>query len=153
MLADFERASPEYYLNHYLHEDMAFVVFRNRANDSAEPSAALEEALGSSTIPRSLKLGSVKIPPRVATAYSLIKKVTGTLGGGAQFGPIFGELTEHAMQRVVEAFKQKCGLDRTSRLLDIGGGIGKPVIHVAQDPGVRVAIGVEVEETRCKVLK
>lgn len=133
---------------------MAFVVFRNRANDAdipSAPSAVVEEA--SSTIPHNLKVGSVKVPPRVATAYSLIKKVTGTLGGGANNGPIYGELTEHALQRVVEVLKQMCGLDRTSRFLDVGGGIGKPVIHLAQDPGVRVAIGVEVEETRCKVIK
>lgn len=34
--------------------------------------------------------------------YSIVKKRTGALGGGASGGPIYGELTQNSMQKVIE---------------------------------------------------
>lgn len=40
------------------------------------------------------------------------------------------------------------GFDSSSRFIDVGSGIGKPNLHVAQYPGVQFSCGVEMEHTR-----
>jgi hypothetical protein len=40
------------------------------------------------------------------------------------------------------------GLSKESRFIDVGSGIGKPNLHVAQYPGVAFSCGVEMEHTR-----
>lgn len=42
----------------------------------------------------------------------------------------------------------RCGLDTSSKFIDVGSGLGKPNLHVAQDPGVALSYGVEMEEVR-----
>ena len=43
---------------------------------------------------------------------------------------------------------EHCGLDKNSRFIDVGSGIGKPNLHVAQHPGVEFSCGVEMEHSR-----
>jgi hypothetical protein len=43
---------------------------------------------------------------------------------------------------------EKCEMNTESRFIDVGSGLGKPNFHVAQDPGVRISIGIELEEIR-----
>jgi hypothetical protein len=95
----------------------------------------------------------MKIPPRVTEVYRLIKKSTGALGGNGYDGAIYGELTMHSMQRVVNFMKASCDMDHRSRFIDVGAGLGKPNFHASQDPAVRVSIGIELEEIRWKVRK
>ena len=85
---------------------------------------------------------------RVQTIYKSIRQVTGTLGGDGNGGPIYGELTEGNMQKIVDFLVAFCALNLNSRFLDIGAGQGKPNFHVAQNPGVRLSLGIEVEPVR-----
>ena len=39
-------------------------------------------------------------------------------------------------------------LSSSSRFIDVGSGIGKPNLHVAQYPGVEFSCGVEMEQVR-----
>jgi hypothetical protein len=57
----------------------------------------------------------------------------------------------HSMQKVLEFMKDNCELGTNSRFIDIGCGLGKPNFHAAQYPGVRLSLGVELEELRWKV--
>jgi len=43
---------------------------------------------------------------------------------------------------------ETAGLGESSRFIDVGSGIGKPNLHVAQYPGVAFSCGVEMEHTR-----
>ena len=54
-----------------------------------------EREIGSGFPPRNLS-----IIPRVSKVYKIVRKTTGTLGGNGYDGAIYGELTEHSMQRV-----------------------------------------------------
>jgi hypothetical protein len=83
----------------------------------------------------------------VSIAYSIFKKATGALGGGGDGGPIYGELTQKSMGKVVRSMADQCGLGAESRLLDIGAGIGKPNVHAALLP-VELYYGVEVSRVR-----
>jgi Histone methylation protein DOT1 len=44
--------------------------------------------------------------------------------------------------------KEHTEFNETSRFIDVGSGVGKPNLHVAQDPGVALSYGVEVEPER-----
>lgn len=43
---------------------------------------------------------------------------------------------------------ENCEMDSDSLFIDVGSGLGKPNFHAAQDPGVRVSLGIELEEIR-----
>ena len=88
---------------------------------------------------------------RVHSIYLYIQQATGALGGNGAGGPIYGELSIGSMQQVVDFLVLYCALNTLSLFLDIGSGRGKPNFHVAQDPGVRLSIGVEVEDVRFSV--
>ena len=91
------------------------------------------------------------IHPRVDKIYKIVRKMTGALGGNGYNGAIYGELTMHSMQKIVDVLIQKCSLTHNSRFIDVGSGLGKPNFHVAQYPAVQLSIGVELEEIRWQV--
>lgn len=96
-------------------------------------------------------VGKILIPPTVTVAYKCIHQATGKLGGNGATGPIYGEITVGSMQHIFNFMKQECGFTADSRFIDVGSGLGKPNFHAAQDPGVRLSIGVELERIRHQV--
>lgn len=88
------------------------------------------------------------INPAVRKAYKLVQKATGALGGNGTTGAIYGELTMHSMQKVINYMIENCELTSSSRFIDVGSGLGKPNVHAAQDPCCRISIGIELEEIR-----
>jgi len=90
----------------------------------------------------------VVTPTHVHQVYRIIKNLTGSIGGNGHVGPIYGELTMGSMQKMVNLMIEHSNLNHESRFLDVGSGIGKPNMHVAQYPGVSFSCGVEVERSR-----
>ena len=84
----------------------------------------------------------------VEHAYKIVRRLTGSIGGNSYLGPIYGELTMTSMQKMVNLMIEHTGLGKDSGFIDVGSGIGKPNIHVAQYPGVAFSCGVEVEFPR-----
>lgn len=84
----------------------------------------------------------------VSHLYRVIQKSTGSVGGYGHNGPIYGEITMGTFQKVVDALAEHTGFDASSSFVDIGSGLGKPNLHVALNPGVRLSYGVELEELR-----
>eukprot|EP00924_Labyrinthula_sp_SR-Ha-C_P008108 maker-scaffold_11-snap-gene-3.3-mRNA-1 protein AED:0.18 eAED:0.18 QI:116/1/1/1/1/1/2/238/338 len=80
--------------------------------------------------------------------YRVIHAQSGSLGGGGSGGEIYGELTKHSFQRIIDFMKEHCELGEESVFLDIGSGLGKPNFHAAADPGVKLSIGVEIQGSR-----
>ena len=88
------------------------------------------------------------IPKGVETVYRIVHKTTGTLGGNGSGGAIYGELTKSSMHKLVKLMVASTNLGPKSRFLDVGSGLGKPNLHVAQYPGVKVSIGIELKRER-----
>mmetsp|Transcript_7722 Transcript_7722/g.11463 ORF Transcript_7722/g.11463 Transcript_7722/m.11463 type:complete len:419 (-) Transcript_7722:36-1292(-) len=88
------------------------------------------------------------IDARVVKVYKIIQKATGALGGNGSGGGIYGELTMHSMQKVINYMIDNCEMVPSSRFIDVGSGLGKPNFHVTQDIAVRVSIGIELEKIR-----
>ena len=84
----------------------------------------------------------------VHETYKIISKLTGSVGGNGSFGAIYGELTMGSMQKMVDLMKTHTAFDSSSRFIDVGSGIGKPNLHVCQDPGVDFSYGIEMERSR-----
>jgi hypothetical protein len=53
-----------------------------------------------------------------------------------------------SMAKIIRYMIQFTKLNSSSRFIDVGSGIGKPNLHVAQHPGVEFSCGVEMEEVR-----
>lgn len=88
------------------------------------------------------------VPAKVRELYKAIKRATGELGGDGPGGAIYGEMTCTSFQRVVDALEAHAGLCADSKFLDIGAGLGKPNLHVAVSPGVRMSVGIELMPVR-----
>lgn len=84
----------------------------------------------------------------VQDIYKIISKLTGSVGGNGSFGAIYGELTMGSMQKMVDLMKKYSAFDSSSRFIDVGSGLGKPSLHVCQDPGVQFSYGIEMEMSR-----
>ena len=52
------------------------------------------------------------------------------------------------MQKMVDLMKEHTNLGPDSRFIDVGSGLGKPNLHVAQDPKVEFSYGIEMEHVR-----
>jgi Histone methylation protein DOT1 len=90
----------------------------------------------------------ITINKNVRSVYKIVRQRTGSIGGNGCFGPIYGELTTGSMQKIINMMKEHTNFDSSSLFIDIGSGIGKPNLHVSQDPGVQVSLGIESEDSR-----
>lgn len=132
------------------------VLFPSSTDVAARPTAVITPARPSRSdsqpVKRQLRFGrlvqEITVQENVRQVYGLVRKLTGSLGGNASGGPIYGELTMGSMQKMVDLMKEHTGLDAHSRFIDVGSGIGKPSLHVAQDPKVAFSYGVEVDADR-----
>ena len=52
------------------------------------------------------------------------------------------------MQKVVNLMEENCEFFTESHFIDVGCGLGKPNVHVAQDPGIEFSYGIELIKTR-----
>jgi hypothetical protein len=84
--------------------------------------------------------------PNVKQMYRIVRKLTGSIGGNGYSGPIYGELTMGSMAKMIQYMMDYTKLNSSSRFIDVGSGIGKPNLHVAQHPGVQFSCGVEIDE-------
>ena len=90
----------------------------------------------------------IKCQQNVKDMYSIVRRLTGAIGGNGYSGPIYGELTMGSMQKVIDLMVKETNFSSSSRFIDVGSGIGKPNLHVAQYPGVEFSCGVEMEQVR-----
>jgi len=84
------------------------------------------------------------MPKGVDRVYRIVNTLTGSLGGAGCGGAIYGELTKSSMHKLIKLMVDSIKLGPDSRFLDVGSGVGKPNLHVAQYPGVKVSIGIEL---------
>jgi len=91
---------------------------------------------------------TIKVPTNVKRVYEIVNKHTGSIGGNGHGGAIYGELTVGSMQKMTNLMIEYTDLSKESRFIDVGCGLGKPNLHVAQYPGVEFSYGIEMEHVR-----
>lgn len=82
------------------------------------------------------------LPVDITDAYRQINAASGQVGGNGSFGPIYGEMTQRSMHRIVDVLRARCGMGPESTFIDIGAGLGKPSIHAAIAGDVKASLGV-----------
>ena len=80
--------------------------------------------------------------------YTLVHKCTGMIGGNGHGEAMYGEMIKSSIQRVVKKLMSDTGLSSCSRFLDVGCGLGKPQLHVAQMANVEFSYGIDIDELR-----
>lgn len=83
--------------------------------------------------------------------YRIMQSEEKKLGGGEGVEGLYGSITGRGMALIIECMKSKGGLCDKSTLVDIGAGIGRPLLHALCDPGVTRAFGIEFDAV--KVMK
>ncbi|GAB4821524.1 hypothetical protein N2152v2_008570 [Parachlorella kessleri] len=86
---------------------------------------------------------------KVRALYGVMQSLENKLGGGEGIEGLYGSVTKGGMQKVLTALRDKCGLDSNSRLVDIGAGLGRPLMHALVDPGIASGFGVEIDRIKC----
>eukprot|EP00571_Detonula_confervacea_P003661 CAMPEP_0172317514 /NCGR_PEP_ID=MMETSP1058-20130122/31866_1 /TAXON_ID=83371 /ORGANISM="Detonula confervacea, Strain CCMP 353" /LENGTH=428 /DNA_ID=CAMNT_0013032093 /DNA_START=16 /DNA_END=1302 /DNA_ORIENTATION=+ len=115
-----------------------------------EKSDGKKESAGAAKkkLPFGGKTKPIEIPDVVQRVYHIVHKHTGSIGGNGHGGAIYGELTTGSMQKMTNFMVKHTGLSEDSRFIDVGCGLGKPNLHVAQCPGVDFSYGIEMEHVR-----
>ncbi|KAI8477070.1 MAG: hypothetical protein J3K34DRAFT_498494 [Monoraphidium minutum] len=81
--------------------------------------------------------------------YRSMQRAENKVGGGEGVEGCYGTLTRNGVQQIMVAMAEACGLSKGSVLVDIGAGIGRPLLHAMQHPGVAAAWGVEIDPVKC----
>lgn len=68
------------------------------------------------------------------------------LGGGEGVEGFYGSITGAHMQRLLAAMP---GLGPDANLVDVGAGLGRPLLHAAVTKGLRGVWGVELDAIKC----
>ncbi len=53
------------------------------------------------------------------------------------------------MQRMLTIMREQCGLNSSSHLVDIGSGLGRPLLHALVTEGISGATGIELDSIKC----
>lgn len=95
---------------------------------------------------------SAKAAPaeRLNALYRIMQSVEGRLGGGEGVEGLYGSITCTGMQRIVAALQAHCRLGSGSCLVDVGAGLGRPLLHAMLAVNMTAAYGVEIDTIKCQ---
>lgn len=87
------------------------------------------------------------VPAPVAVAYRRMRAIENQIGGGEGVVGIYGSLGATGMQTVLDSMVHQ-GLGSQSVFVDVGTGLGKPLVHALLFARVRKAYGYEFDEIK-----
>jgi len=85
----------------------------------------------------------------VKTLYSIFQRSENRVGGGEGVIGIYGSLNAASMEKILTAMHDRCGLCEQSHLIDIGSGLGRPLLHAAYIHHVGTVSGIEIDSIKC----
>ncbi|GAX78395.1 hypothetical protein CEUSTIGMA_g5837.t1 [Chlamydomonas eustigma] len=107
---------------------------------SSEESAAMEPSLQKRSDP-------------LQKLYSVMQSHENKLGGGEGIEGIYGSITRKGMQKIFDKLHHNCGFDQNSVLVDVGAGLGRPMLHAMFSPGVKGSFGIELDHVKVQKAK
>eukprot|EP00892_Ulva_mutabilis_P001529 jgi/Ulvmu1/11377/UM075_0039.1 len=96
-----------------------------------------------------MKTGTMEVSRKIMKLYSCMESMEASLGGGGGFEGFYGSVTANGVSRVYDSMTDHCRFGRDSFLVDIGGGVGRPLVHALVQPGLKTAVGIELDEIKC----
>ena len=89
----------------------------------------------------------------VRSLYLAMRSMEYKVGGGEGIEGIYGSITESGVTKIMEALAEFGGMDKSSTLLDVGAGLGRPLLHALVAYGVKSIRGIEVDPVKCQKAK
>ncbi|KAK2076414.1 hypothetical protein QBZ16_000939 [Prototheca wickerhamii] len=77
-----------------------------------------------------------------------MQSIENNLGGGEGIEGLYGSITRTGTQKILASMVEHCGLGSESSLVDVGAGLGRPLLHALVYPGVKATLGVELDEIK-----
>lgn len=71
------------------------------------------------------------------------------IGGGEGVEGLYGSIRGASMEKILQCMKEKCDLDGTSHLMDVGSGLCRPLVHAMVTAQVGQTTGVEIDRIKC----
>lgn len=81
--------------------------------------------------------------------YAAMRTIEGRLGGGEGVVGLYGSISQGGCAKVMASLAAKGGLGRDSVLVDVGAGLGRPLLHAMLQCRVRRCFGIEVDAVKC----
>jgi hypothetical protein len=85
----------------------------------------------------------------VTTLYRIFTSAENRVAGGEGVVGVYGSLAGSSMQRIFSTMKTRCDFDVSSTFLDIGAGLGRPLLHAIYLEGVTQVQGIEIDHVKC----
>eukprot|EP00197_Chlamydomonas_leiostraca_P011735 CAMPEP_0202884102 /NCGR_PEP_ID=MMETSP1391-20130828/40434_1 /ASSEMBLY_ACC=CAM_ASM_000867 /TAXON_ID=1034604 /ORGANISM="Chlamydomonas leiostraca, Strain SAG 11-49" /LENGTH=206 /DNA_ID=CAMNT_0049567231 /DNA_START=54 /DNA_END=671 /DNA_ORIENTATION=+ len=82
--------------------------------------------------------------------YSAFLKAENKVGGGEGLIGIYGSMTQAGTCAIMGAMAEHAGMGPDSVLVDIGAGLGRPLLHAVLEQGVKKTYGVELDAVKCQ---
>ena len=89
----------------------------------------------------------------IRSLYLAMRSMENKVGGGEGIEGIYGSITESGVTKIMEALAEFGGMDKSSTLLDVGAGLGRPLLHALVAYGVKSIRGIEVDPVKCQKAK
>ena len=74
----------------------------------------------------------------------------GRLGGGEGIEGLYGSVMGKDLGKIFESMRRSCGLGPKSHIIDIGAGLGRPLVHALLIDEVANASGIEIDTIKCR---
>ena len=119
------------------------------ANDSPSWPQYIQQITGMEKTQSSLRTDCPWVSRNIDLIYTIIKPYESM--GHSDRDCVYGEITKGTFQKIIDKMKIHAEFGKKSTFIDVGSGLGKPCLHVAQDPGVNFSFGIELSEVRWRL--
>lgn len=85
----------------------------------------------------------------VESLYGIFTGAENRVAGGEGTIGIYGSLTGASVQRIYDGMRLHTGFDTDSCLLDVGSGLGRPLLHAYYIEGIQQVHGIEIDPVKC----
>ena len=84
--------------------------------------------------------------------YNVMRSMENKLGGGEGIEGIYGSITQTGCSKIMHSLG-KWGLKQGATLVDIGAGLGRPLLHALYANEIKNSWGIEIDPVKCDKAK
>lgn len=81
--------------------------------------------------------------------YGVFTKAENSVAGGEGLVGMYGSLTGASMDHIFDVLKESADFGPASALVDIGSGLGRPLLHAYYMEGIARIRGIEIDSLKC----